>query len=541
MRILRYLKIEVIATLGLLLFVSSCELDNRVWDTIVADKYEFQDGDLAAITGSAYAPWRRIALDWDGLTDANDATSDQVIVATKPWGWNDGGIWPAVHYHNWESHRGPIVALWNKIFEGVNNTNRALFTVEETIPDSPEKLIAIAELRVLRASYYYLLCDLFGNVPIINTFDLPEGFLPEQSPRKEVYEFIVNEITEVLPDLSEERNQTTYGRFNSKWSALALLAKMYLNAEVYTGTAQWDKCLEVCDEIIDSGLFSLAANQKDNFKVDNENSPEAIFSIVYDEQRAFGNVIFKKTMNGQHQSLYQPIGGSGYGGPTMIPQFISTFDEDDARLTENHIYGPQLDAQGNVTTCSCPNPGDPFIIENSLVSVEDVNDERYGYRLGKFEFAIELDPQRMDNDFHIFRYTDVLMMKAECLLRDGKAGEAAAIVTEVRERSFMSAPEKAEVTGAQLLGGSVYNYGLYENGHVILPEGGDDIQYGGFLDELGWEFAQEGRRRQDLIRFGVFTTKSWASKQASFNSNEILFQIPNEAIASNPNLDQNPR
>jgi hypothetical protein len=157
----------------------------------------------------------------------------------------------------------------------------------------------------------------------------------------------------------------------------------------------------------------------------------------------------------------------------------------------------------------------------------------------------------MSNDLLPFRYTDVLMMKAESLLRLGKADEAAQIVTQVRQRAFKGNAAKAAVTGADLLQGSRYDYGLRQTRYVnsagavketenITREGGDDIQYGRFLDELGWEFAQEGRRRQDMIRFGVWTKKSWLSHAATNDPGKILYPIPRTEIDKNPNLKQNP-
>ena len=133
------------------------------------------------------------------------------------------------------------------------------------------------------------------------------------------------------------------------------------------------------------------------------------------------------------------------------------------------------------------------------------------------------------------------MMKAECLLRTGKADEAATIVTEVRQRAFKSAPEKAVVTGADLLKGSVYDYGVRDNRDTPANtfEGGADIQYGRFLDELAWEFNQEGRRRQDMIRFGVYTQKSWFSHTPN-GDYRVLFPIPQREIDANANLKQNP-
>ncbi|HET9054321.1 MAG TPA: RagB/SusD family nutrient uptake outer membrane protein, partial [Cyclobacteriaceae bacterium] len=149
----------------------------------------------------------------------------------------------------------------------------------------------------------------------------------------------------------------------------------------------------------------------------------------------------------------------------------------------------------------------------------------------------------ISNDVPLFRYADALMIKAECLLRSGVAGgadAAAAIVSDIRTRAFAATnPAKATVTGVQLQAGSSYNYGTYKDGVMLTTEGGADIEYGRFLDELGYEFAAEFHRRQDLIRFGVFTTKSWLSHTPT-GDHRILYDIPQAALNANPNLDHNP-
>jgi hypothetical protein len=180
--------------------------------------------------------------------------------------------------------------------------------------------------------------------------------------------------------------------------------------------------------------------------------------------------------------------------------------------------------------------GKPLSYRNYLPGV-DQSEEVDGYRLGKFEIAMGAT-NRLSNDWPLFRYADVLMMKAECLLRTGDADGAAALVTQVRQRDFKSDPSKAVVTGAQLLMGSSYDYGL-RNHLTTTEEGGADIQYGRFLDELAWEFNQEARRRTDLVRFGVFTKKSWLSHSPN-GDYRALFPIPKTEIDKNPNLKQNP-
>ena len=162
-------------------------------------------------------------------------------------------------------------------------------------------------MKVLRASYYWVLCNFFGNVPIVDRFDVPDGFLPKQNTRKEVYDFIVKEITDNIGNLSDLHNTKTYGKFN-KWAAYALLAKVYLNAEVYTGTAAWDKCIQACDAIINSGAgYGLEDNQKSVFVTNNENSKEIIFALPLDSKyvtdwNAFD--IHMQTLEPENQATY---------------------------------------------------------------------------------------------------------------------------------------------------------------------------------------------------------------------------------------------
>ena len=182
--------------------------------------------------------------------------------------------------------------------------------------------------------------------------------------------------------------------------------------------------------------------------------------------------------------------------------------------------------------------GNPLILLNEVPHIS-YSEEVHGLRFEKYEIALG-SSNILNNDFVVFRYADVLMMKAECLLRTGKADDAAAIVTQVRTRAFTRAPEKAKVTGAELLAGSVYDYGFRDESDTPNTyEGGTDIQYGRFLDELGWEFDQEGRRRQDMIRFGIFTTKSWFSHSPK-GDYRVLFPIPRRELEANLTLKQNP-
>jgi len=530
------------ALFALIGVLKSCSLDDSIYNTIIADQYEYTENDVVRILGNAYTPWRGVIT---GVLNEGDISTDQTVIPVHPWGWTGPGTLN-MHHHKWNSETGEATNRWGGMYTGINNANQVIYQIESgLLPITEGKEEYLAELKTVRASYYYMLCDYFGNVPYVTQFDVPEGYLPEQSTRKEIFDNIITEVTQAAPLLSEKVDKSTYGRF-TKWAAYALLAKMYLNAEVYTGTPQWDKCLEYCELIIKSDKFKPAENQKDIFKADNEMNSEAIFAIPFDQSYASGLNIFNYALNGQFSKMYNTTGFGGWGGTSVIPQFIETFDPDDSRLKENFLYGQQMYPDGNTMLCEIgESQGKPFNIVNVLPSVNWA-EELHGYKMAKYEYVATMNPGAMSNDVFLFRYTDILMMKAECLLRTGHEDDAAEIVTEVRRRAFKTAPAKAAVTGAQLLAGSVYDYGLRETAFSnrvtdprVTHEGGADILYGRFLDELGWEFNQEGRRRQDMIRFGVFHTKSWLSHEKTNDVRRNLYPIPKSELDKNGKLKQN--
>jgi hypothetical protein len=538
-------------------FYACTDLDDKVYSEIIADKYEYKESDIVAILGKAYQPWRMVAFLWE----MHDRWTDQQCLPQKYWGWGSEND----HRHNFSPEAQAYTGLasrWLDLYAGISTCNQLLEQLEDGVFSPENKNEMRAELRLIRASYYYFLCDLFGNVPVVEKFNVAADYLPEQSSRTEVFNFIVKEITASLPFLTDRADKSTYGRFN-KYAAYTLLAKMYINAEVYTGTAKWQECINACDSVIISGKYSLAATQKACFTRNNNETGfcEAVFAVAFDETHARGLSLFSYTCNGQHGSLvYALTGGWGNGGDVMIPQYISTFDEDDLRLKSNYLSGPQWQATGAPLLAEFGTiKGEQMVIENFVASIRGDGSnctENMGYRCAKFEFYTGIDAYAMDNDVFLFRYTDVLMMKAECLLRTGRAGEAAVIVSDIRKRAFPGAPAKAVVTGGMLSQGSCYDYGKREwtwNGRQKqwienadnTREGGNDIVFGRFLDELGWEFDQEGHRRQDLIRFkttsgeSVWIAKGWLSHFATHDKNKELYPIPAEQILNNPRLNQN--
>lgn len=523
-------KIFLVASLATLLCTTSCtELLDESYGSVVSENYHPQsDLEISALVNAAYIPWRKTMLLWNGVVRTQELSADQdVIPARIGIGWIDGYIYKRWHQHTWTTNDDGMWQPWNRTYEGINTTNRIIAQIEEgliTLPTEEQKTALLAELRVLRASYYYILIDLFGNVPLVT--DFRDATPPPTTPRAQVFDFIVSEINENIGQLSDEARGYYYGRMN-KWVAHTLLAKMYLNAEVWKGQAMWQQCIAECDIVSASGEYQLESNQKNIFVTENQNSKELIFALPMDEKYVTDWNAFDfhmQTLAQESQQTYS-MTYSPWGGVCAIPQFISSFNPNDKRLQQNYIQGPQFARNGSPLTIN---------YTNAVPSIDE-SDKDDGYRWGKFEIKIGAQ-NRLGNDFPVFRYADILLMKAEALMRSGQGG-AGALVTQVRMRDFDNAA-LAVVTDAELMGGSVYDYGRRDTTSET-HEGGADIMYGRFLDELGWEFCQEGRRRQDLIRFGVFTTKSWFSHDPS-NANRNLYPIPLQAIQTNSNLTQNP-
>jgi hypothetical protein len=505
------------------------DLDETVYSTISIEDTELTSDDLNSLIATAFISIRDLYKSWDGLPDIYEESSDCIVVPARIGiGWGDYYI--TMHQHTWSAYVSHVWGNWHYCFNGITNVNRVLYQLE-SIDGIDGKENYVAELRGIRAFFYYILFDNFRNVPIVSQYNLPEGYLPEQSSPLEVYNFIVSELTEALPLLSGERNSDTYGRF-TKWAAKMTLAKLYLNHEVYFGTPMWSEAQSEVQDIIDCGLFSLAENYLDPFKYNNEDHPEMIFAIPLDPNYTGGSYYPNKTLHPASQATFD-LPGQPWGGSAGIPQFIDTYDSLDSRLSDSWLAGPQYSSSGEAIMVD-----DEQL--NYVNYMTDVNNcmPMEGYRLVKYEIT-KGENAASGNDIPLFRYTDVLMIKAECLLRQGQGNEAATIVSQIRARAFKDNPERATVTAADLEDGSAYNYGIYANGVVTDPQGGDDINYGRFLDELGWEFVGEHRRKQDLIRFGVYNRKAWLSKSPSEEYRKI-FPIPQDFIDANPNLNQNP-
>jgi hypothetical protein len=513
------------------------DLNEKVFSEIMETSYNYTVSDWNPNILGVYDRIR--SYRYPSYWQMQELTGCCIVIAPNISGWNDGGIYLQKHFHTWNSELGEINTSWEYFYSGIVLCNSAIDKVEKNLIPAPSETAraeGLAELRTVRAFYYWLVCDNFGDAPLVDAITQE---IPGKAARKDIYDFIVEELKEAIPNLSENQDVSTYGRFN-KWAGKCLLANVYLNAEVYTGTAQWNECIEQCNDIINSRECSLASEYKDSFRaIPDENSKEVLMTIPYDYARGVtGNWLW---MNSWHKELKKKFLTNAMpneaGGAKAIGQFIDTYQEGDGRLDDTWLHGLQQDAEGNQLYGLYDMPGEPLNFTKDLPSANYTN-EMEGYRMNKYE--VEEGAEWSSNtDIPVFRYSEVLLMKAECLLRTGAAG-AGALVTQVRQRNFKGEyADKATVTDDQLKEDSSYPWGYVEDYLITDPGDQTPVQFGRMFDELCWEFAYESHARRDMIRFGIFTTKNWLSHKPN-GDYRTVFPIPEAALTANPELVQNP-
>jgi hypothetical protein len=200
----------IMASVILAFLFSACtKLDPETFSEIVEETIVYKESDTSAIIAQAYSPLRPVMADWMGYFDLQEESADAIITPARPNGWYDGGTYQRMHRHTWTSLQEQPGALWSRVYTGVVNTNRAIWLINSgTLPVGDAKGSLLAELHALRAFYYYLLCDNFGNIPLVT--DYKDLSVPKQSKRKEVYDFIVKELSDNISSLRETVGTAMY-------------------------------------------------------------------------------------------------------------------------------------------------------------------------------------------------------------------------------------------------------------------------------------------------------------------------------------------
>jgi len=445
----------------------------------------------------------------------SEIPTDEIIIPTRGQDWYDNGTWLELHRQTWAasspSEQWQINGAWVDGFTGIARANLLLQALTTTsIPD--QKAIE-AELRTLRAFYYYMLMDLFGGVPIVTTTEVKAR---PRNTRAEVFKFIEEELQAARLDLPDRWPATSNGRL-PKGAADAILANMYLNAQVFTGTvsggglqrgtARWQDAVDVADRILNAGVYVLAADWRSNFTPNNESSPENILVVKMLAQEGLGLWI---TMYSLH---YNQLSPSPANGPSTLAETYYAFDPDDLRR-QIFLVGPQF----NLET------GEPAYDRSGqrLVFTPEIRDalqatEGEGARPNKWPPDPSHSGYDHGNDFAYFRLAEIYLIKAEALNELGRTGEAVQLLNTLRARVF-DPPKPVTASGQTSVRELI-------------------------LRERLFELTFEAKRRQDLIRYGRFTLP-WSTTMLNGKEQRepyrILMPIPQTQMDANPLLVQNP-
>ncbi len=480
-----------------------------------------------------------------GLWNAEEMPTEEAVSL-----WGDPGL-KDYHAHNWTSQSPFITQFYYRIFYQIALANLFLNEISDanlTKRGLPQAFITNtapvyrAEARTLRALSYWHGLNYFRNIPF--TDENSGTGLPSQATPQAIFDFVESELLAVEADLLPSRTND-YGRFDKAVSYI-ILAKLYLNAEVYIGTPMYTECLAVLNKIINpSGgnlPYTLAPNYTDNFLTDNDTSPEMIFGVPSDA-----------------------INSPNYGGVTLIINGAIGGQLASLPLVNgrNPIMGNNASWAGHRTTSGLVDkfPDETGVADGRALwytngqtkDIDDINQFTQGYMVIKFKNVDKFgnpgqDPTFTDTDYPLFRYADVLLMYAECVVRGGTGGTPAQAVTymnQIRQRAYGADYGSGAGTPPGYLGLGVISA---TGGAGIAEVLSSDL----IIDERGREFYWEGQRRTDLIRFGFFSDnpsgnargiwpwKGNVENGVATNAIRNIYPIPASDIIANPNLTQNP-
>lgn len=462
-----------------------------------------------------------------GYWSVQSVSSDEMAVTQKGGDWYDGGIWIDMHRHTYGPSSGPINDSWNQQYAAIAVCNDLLATGLDANQT--------AQIRVLRAFLYYRLMDLYGRVKIVTA----PGQNPAQSTRQQVFNFVESEllaalgvaaITPVmdlsLSPLGSDKNPYRINQF----AALGVLAKVYLNAEVYTGTGKYQQAADAASYVIDQGGYVLCDDANcvvpnpgkrpavdtdpENltgyatiFAPNNQNNPEIIWSVAYDGVSASGMNFNMMTLHYASQFTWN-FAEQPWNGYSALEDFYNSYEAGDARKEINFLVGPQLDYNGSAIVDYAATDGQLELDYTPDINELEPNASRKGgARLNKFSYR-QFGRNEMDNDMPLVRLGEMYLIRAEGMARAaGNWSLAIPDVNTLRARANVGAM--------------------------------GSLTADGFFDERGREMFMETTRRQDLIRFGKFDDPWW--EKTNNDPNKALFPIPQPQIdASAGSLTQNP-
>ena len=486
-----------------------------------------------------------------GIYDYNTLTTDEAMIPIRGGDWYDGGLWNAMYQHRWSADDQSLYDTWKYLYKVIVLANKSLDIIsnKSALLSAAQQEEYRAEIRAIRAMFYYYAMDMFGRVPLAlsSAEQLHSSLFQGQTDRSSIFQFVFQELQQVLPSLPDQHSNKEgnyYGRITQPVVNF-LLAKLALNAEIYMyddwtqGYASrpkgsdihfsvpasdaslrngdkvdcrklnaWETCIYYCDKLAEEG-YVLESDDSFNFSTHNETSKENIFTIPMDKN------IYTNQFHYLFRSYHYTHGGVlGWGSENGTCATISTMKanhygeaDEDARCKMNFVAGVvKVDGHELLMDNGKPLEYQPFEVAQNLTNSKFV--KTAGARMAKYEVdrTSYMDGKLQSNDIVLFRYADALLMKAEAKVRNGENGDEE--LNRIRARVGMP-----------------YRKATLDN---ILEER---------LLELVWE----GWRRQDLIRFGKFTGAYdlRTPLQSESSGYTTVFPIPQKCIDLNSELVQN--
>jgi hypothetical protein len=438
-----------------------------------------------------------------GFFAVQEGGTDEAVITQKGGDWYDGGLYIRIHQHIFTPQTWSINGAWNDAYGGIYQCNSLLpggaSALTNPTPDQN------AQLRFLRAFFHWRIMELFGNGKIITK----AGVDAPQVTRTAMYNFIESEVLAAIPDLSTSVQD--YGRVN-QYGAYAFLSRLYLNAEVYTGTAQWQKASDAADKVIQSGLYTLAANYGDVFSYDNccnNGINEILFTVPFDQSTGQGATWHEETLHYPSQLTWN-FSAQPWNGFATLEDFYNMYDNADVRKQVNFLTGQQYASDGVTPlldlafTKGYPNGANL----NYTPQINELYPNSWragGARFAKFKFKFGAQ-QNDDNDFPLLRYGEVLLNRAEAgfMLNGWADGTALSYMKMITDRA--KAPLASPMTSAEL------------------------------LKERGRELFIEALRRTDMIRLNgnVYVNGTWWEHPAADTqgTQHNIMPIPIEQITA---------
>ena len=505
---------------ALVLGVSCTNLDEQIPDATLTE-----NANADAVINSAYSGLLRLQTQ-DGVFAVQEVTTDFAIVPTRAGDWGDGGAWLEDHFHTWKADSREVNTAWRHMLSSVYNCDLAL-ALKVISPDKK------AQAQFLKAFYYYNAIDMFGQVPYREAGSSPDDF-PKVWSSPEATAQIIALLEEALPNLPEKNSSDP--SIASKDAAHFLLAKIYLNKSVFdepshTGfnpnnVANMNKVIEHVDAI--SSATTLASDYWDNFKPSNHTSPELILTarnvLGVDAVAGLGvNGMRSRWYMGAHYNQVP----SGWNGFSVLQEYYEKFDPSDRRIKNDDeaivaAFGSPLGMRkgqqydkGGVTPLTTRGQNgslpldfqsDPAGLPADGKIVSDNWLERWGIRPQKYIPDVS-NMDKPENDYVLFRYADALLMKAEAIVRGGSSSTTTASIAALLS-------DRQGITS------------------VI-----DLSNLAGIDHARATELWEEGWRRNDMIRFGTYTTAR--ATMTNTDAYRVLLPIPTTALL-NPNVTQNP-